>query len=578
MHQDLTDHQSLDPEIAEVAALFQHHPQAVLAILKEVQLRRGGLSRKDITQVAQILQIPPEKAYGVATFYSMLTTPVKTIRLCDGPACWLNNAGSVRAALDNESSAEQRGNGHSWTVIRSSCLGLCDRSPAALIANDQCGPVTAQSLAELTSGWLGEMPSYKAPLPNEVRILLEHAGEIDPESITSALSYGGYDAAQKSLEWHPRQVLTELERSGLRGRGGAGYPIGRKLRFVAEADHNIRYVVCNADESEPLTFKDRVLIDTNPQKILEGMLIAAYAVGAEQGFIYIRGEYECQARRLESAIRQAEEIGWLGKNIRGGEFSFSVHLHRGAGAYICGEETALLESLEGKRGEPRARPPYPVQYGYLGKPTAINNVETFAAIPSIVKNGAEWYQSIGDRANPGTKLYTLCGHVNRPGLFEAPYGLTLRQIIQEFGGGMLPESDFNFALTGGAAGTIVSDTFLDVPIDYSSIRRGLALGSGAFLICDQSVSPVALLRELMYFFAAESCGKCTPCRIGTKRALVALDRIIAEKGLSQEAKTLEDLVPFMRDASLCGLGQTAVVPIETAMKNFPHLFVPGRLT
>jgi NADH:ubiquinone oxidoreductase subunit F (NADH-binding) len=368
------------------------------------------------------------------------------------------------------------------------------------------------------------------------------------------------------------RVIEEVETAGLRGRGGAGFPTGRKLRLVAEAAGEERYIVCNADESEPLVFKDRVMIDTNPHKILEGMALAAYATGAQTGFIYIRGEYAGQARRLEAAIHQAEVRGCLGEKVQGTDFSFHIHVHRGAGAYICGEETALLESLEGRRGEPRIRPPFPAAAGYHGQPTVVNNVETFATIPGIIANGPEWYRKIGPPETPGTKLYTILGHVNRPGLFEAPYGLTLRQIIEVFGGGMQPGSEFHFALTGGAAGTIVPAGLLDTPIDYTSTTRGISLGAGAFLICDQTVSPVVLLREVMFFFEAESCGKCTPCRLGTQQARQTLDRIIAGKGTSQDRRRLAELADLMQNASFCGLGQSTAIPIKSTMKQFEQYF------
>lgn len=416
------------------------------------------------------------------------------------------------------------------------------------------------------------MPAYHEPLPAETRLLLANSGQIDPDSIESALYYGGYQGLKAALTGPKERVIQEIEVAGLRGRGGAGFPMARKLQFVAAARSREKYIVCNADESEPLVFKDRVMIDTNPHKILEGMAIAAYAVGAQEGFIYIRGEYKIQAERLERAIRQAEARGWLGEKIQGSNFSFHIHVHRGAGAYICGEETALLESLEGKRGEPRIRPPFPATSGYRAQPTAVNNVETLAAVADIVKNGGTWYRSVGNPGTPGTKLYTILGHVNGPGLFEAPYGLTLRQIIADFGGGMLPGSEFNFALTGGAAGTIVPPALLDVPIDYSSVAKGVSLGAGAFLVCDQTVNPVVLLREVMFFFEAESCGKCTPCRIGTSRARQILDRIIAGKAGPEDVASLAALADLLQETSFCGLGQSAAMPVKSALGHFQDVF------
>jgi NADH:ubiquinone oxidoreductase subunit F (NADH-binding) len=305
---------------------------------------------------------------------------------------------------------------------------------------------------------------------------------------------------------------------------------------------------------------------------LEGMAIAGYACGASEAFIYIRGEYISQAERLKHAILEAEQANWLGERIQGSNFSFHIHIHLGAGAYICGEETALLESLEGKRGEPRTRPPYPPSAGYHGLPTLVNNVESYAAVPAIILNGANWHRSISGATIAGTKIYMLMGHINQPGLFEAPFGLTLRQIIEEFGGGLQAGSTFNFALTGGAAGTIVPPALLDIPIDYASGAKGVSLGAGAFLICDQRISPVAFLRELLHFFAAESCGKCTPCRVGTFRAHEILSHMTDGKGKTGDIDELFALAEVMHDSSFCGLGQSVPIPMRSALIQFTQVF------
>ena len=558
----------IDPEIQQLADHHQNNPEAVLEVLRALQDRYGSLSGEQIRATARALNIPFAKAYGVASFYAMLSTepqPPQTIRVCDGPPCWLRGAKEVRSAIESEFRT-------GWVVERNSCLGLCDRAPAALINNQQVGPLTPERVPDLKAGWRGDKRTYAQPVLGEVRILLAGAGKIDPQSIDSAIAHGGYRGLQAALDKAPEDVYKIVEKAGVRGRGGAGFPIGSKWRFVAQQSQSPKYIVCNADESEPLVFKDRVMIETNPHKILEGMIIAAHAVGASTGFIYIRGEYESQALLLEHAIQEAEANGFLGENILESDFSFHIHVHRGAGAYICGEETALLESLEGKRGEPRIRPPYPTVAGYHGLPTVVNNVESFASVPGVLSHGAGWYRSIGDPENPGTKLYTLLGHVNQPGLFEAPFSLTLRQIIDEFGGGMKKGSEFNFALTGGAAGLIAPPGLLDTPINYKSGAQGISLGAGAFLICDQSVSTVALVRELMHFFEAESCGKCTPCRIGTRRARQILDRMIDEDGYPDGVQALMDLATVLENDSLCGLGQSASWPIKSAIKHFEPSF------
>lgn len=564
------------PVSPQVEALVREHagqPQAVLEMLVELQTKYGLLTREMLDDVARLLEMPAARAYGIASFYSMLEVAegappyaIKKIRVCDGPVCWLcgGDIASISKAL--------RVVHPDWKIERTSCLGLCDRAPAALVGYEQAGPVLAEKVHEIFAGENGKSIDYSLPRKGEVRVMLAHAGKIDPDSLESALSLGAYQGLQVALKRTPDEVISEVENSNLNGRGGAGFPTGRKWRFVADAAQTPKFIVCNADESEPLIFKDRVLIDTNPHQILEGMAIAAYAVGASIGFIYIRGEYFYQAQRLENAVKQAERSGWLGENIAGSSFSFQVHIHRGAGAYICGEETALLESLEGKRGEPRVRPPYPPTFGYRNLPTLVNNVESFAAVPHILQHGADWYKNLSDNSAGGTKLYMLLGQVNRPGLFEAPFGLTLRQIIDDFGGGLRPGSKFHFALCGGAAGTIVDESSLDTPIDYTSIGKGISLGAGAFLVCDEQVSPVSLLRELMHFFAAESCGKCTPCREGTRRSYDLLVRLAEGDGQSGDLDELAALASVMQTASFCGLGQSVYLPVTSALRHFEDEF------
>ncbi|OGO28862.1 MAG: hypothetical protein A2136_05915 [Chloroflexi bacterium RBG_16_54_11] len=558
------------PEIAELAARHAENPEAILEMLTELQEMRGVLEPIAITDVGNSVKVPPSTAYGVASFYSMLNLEGATanvIRVCDGPVCWLSGAGELKQAVVGEFSERA-----DWKVERTSCLGLCDRAPAILVNEQQAGPITPQGAAEINKGWRGQPTDYSKPRKGELRVMMANAGLIDPDSLETALEHGSYQALKAALGQNPEAVLSEVEASGLSGRGGAGFPVGRKWRFVAQAKRNPKYIVCNADESEPLIFKDRVLIDTNPQQILEGMAIAGYACGAHEAYIYIRGEYVTQAARLERAILQAEEAGWLGDNIQGSSFSFHIHVHLGAGAYICGEETALIESLEGKRGEPRTRPPYPPPAGYHCLPTLVNNVESYAAVPAILVNGAGWYRSLSGATTPGTKIYMLLGHINKPGLFEAPFGLTLRQVIEDFGGGMRQESKLNFALTGGAAGTIVPPALMDVPIDYASGARGVSLGAGAFLVCDESVSPVAFLRELLHFFAAESCGKCTPCRVGTYRAHDILTRMAAGGGRQGDVDELFALADVMFDSSFCGLGQSVPIPMRSALTHFRQAF------
>jgi len=560
----------IDPEITELTGRHTNNPESILEIFTTLQGSYGKLPQSVVADVGRAINISPANAYGVASFYSMLNLKEQAenvIRVCDGPVCWMCGASDARQDAEQAFSGQP-----GWKIKRTSCLGLCDRPPAMLVNGQQAGPIIPGSAVELTQGWSGQLKDYSQPRKGETRVMMANAGYIDPESLDSALEHGAYQVLQATLKRSPEAILSEVEASGLSGRGGAGFPVGRKWRFVAQAKRTPKYIVCNADESEPLIFKDRVLIDTNPHQILEGMAIAGFACGAHEAFIYIRGEYVSQAEKLKHAIFQAEQAGWLGEHIQGNDFSFHIHVHLGAGAYICGEETALIESLEGKRGEPRTRPPYPPTAGYHGLPTLVNNVESFAAVPAILQNGADWYRSLSSAASPGTKIYMLMGHINQAGLFEAPFGLTLRQVIEDFGGGMRAGSSFNFALTGGAAGTIVPQTLLDIPIDYGSAAKGVSLGAGAFLICDQRVSPVAFLKELLHFFASESCGKCTPCRVGTFRAYEILSRMVDGNGIPGDVDELSTLAEVMFDSSFCGLGQSVPIPMRSAITHFYQLF------
>ena len=432
------------------------------------------------------------------------------------------------------------------------------------IAEDLRAPVREMS------GQIAWLRARQGTLPAEHRIVLQRAGVIDPESIDDYIINDGYEALAKMFtDMSPQDVITELTNSGLRGRGGAGFPVGRKWSFVAAAKGSPKYVICNADESEPGTFKDRLILEGDPHSIVESMIISAYAVGANEGYIYIRGEYPIAYDRLEKAIHQAHEYGLLGKNIFNTGFDFKLHVHAGAGAYICGEETALIESIEGKRGEPRARPPYPPTYGLWGKPTLINNVETLANVSPIIRNGAEWYRQIGTGSSPGTKVYTILGNVNVTGLIEVPMGITMREVINIYAKGMKNNASLKLVQTGGSSGSIVPASLQDTPMDFDSFQKaGVSLGSGALLICDESNCVVDLACVLMQFFRFESCGKCTPCRIGTQRSYEILTRITEGTAEVHELDELLSLAHSMDMLSNCGLGQTAGVPIRDILKHF----------
>lgn len=420
------------------------------------------------------------------------------------------------------------------------------------------------------SGRIAWLSARQGTLPAEKRVVLERAGLINPEDIQDYLVSDGYTALGKVLtEMTPEQVIAEIEASGLKGRGGAGFPTGMKWKFVSKTKSDKKYVICNADESEPGTFKDRLVLEGDPHCILEAMMIAGYAVGANEGYLYIRGEYALAQERIRTAIQQAKEMGLLGKNIFGSDFSFDMHIHSGAGAYICGEETALIESIEGKRGEPRARPPYPTTNGLWNMPTLVNNVETLANIPAIIRHGSAWYRNLGTPSSPGTKVYTILGNVNITGLVEVPMGITLREIINIYAKGMKNNRNFKLAQTGGSSGSIIPAALQDTPMDFESFNKaGVSLGSGALLICNDDTCVVDLARVLINFFLKESCGKCNPCRIGNDRAYQILSNISEGTATLADLEDLEKISTFLYEMSNCGLGQTAATPIKDILKHF----------
>jgi NADP-reducing hydrogenase subunit HndC len=420
---------------------------------------------------------------------------------------------------------------------------------------------------ELT-GRVAWINARKGTLPAENRVVLKNVGLIDPENIEDYIAHDGYQALGLALGLTPLEVITLIKDSGLQGRGGAGFPTGLKWSFVQKTPNSKKYVICNADESEPGTFKDRVVLEGDPHAIIEALLIAAYAVGADEGFIYIRGEYQLAIKRMEIAIAKAKEYGMLGKGIFGSSFDFDLHVHAGAGAYICGEETSLIESIEGKRGEPRSRPPYPTTNGLWGKPTLVNNVETLANIPAIIRNGPSWYRKLGTPSSPGTKVYTVLGNVNVTGLIEVPMGITLREVISIYAKGMKSGS-FKMAQTGGSSGSIIPSSLQDVPMDFESLSKaGVSLGSGALLICDEKVCVVDLAKVLLNFFRVESCGKCNPCRIGTSRAFNILNNISEGIGTLHDLDDLREIQKQLYELSNCGLGQTAAAPIKDILHHF----------
>lgn len=413
---------------------------------------------------------------------------------------------------------------------------------------------------------LDELNFYK----KQKRIALKNCGIIDPEQIDEYIAFDGYKALEQVLtSMSPEEVINEVTESGLRGRGGAGFPTGKKWLFTKQAEGDQKYVVCNADEGDPGAFMDRSILEGDPHSVLEAMEIAGYSIGADKGYIYVRAEYPIAVQRLQVAIDQAREYGLLGKNIFGTDFSFDIEIRLGAGAFVCGEETALLESIEGRRGQPRVKPPYPTNSGLWGKPTLINNVETYANITRIILNGAKWYASIGTEKSKGTKVFALGGNVNNIGLVEVPMGTTLREIVFDIGGGIPNGREFKAAQTGGPSGGCIPKEHLDTPIDYESLSSiGSMMGSGGLIVMDDSKCMVNISKFYLDFTVSESCGKCTPCRIGTKRMLEILDRMCEGKADEDDLYKLEKLALNIKKSAICGLGQTAPNPVLSTLKYF----------
>jgi len=409
-----------------------------------------------------------------------------------------------------------------------------------------------------------------APTSKEIRVVLRNCGVIDPENIEEYISQDGYMALAKVLsEMSPEDVIDEIKKSGLRGRGGAGFPAYLKWTFTRQEENEIRYVACNADEGDPGAFMNRRVLESDPHSVIEGMIIAAYAIGASRGYIYCRAEYPVAIKTLNIAIQQAKSLGLLGENIMGTDFSFDLEVRMGAGAFVCGEETALMNSIEGKRGEPRPRPPFPSVKGLWEKPTNINNVETYANVPQIILRGAEWFASMGTEKSKGTKTFAMAGDINHTGLIEVPMGITLREIIFDIGMGIRDKKEFKAIQTGGPMGGCLPKEYLDLPVDYESlVQAGSMMGSGGMIVMDEDTCMVDIARFFMEFTQDESCGKCTPCRVGTKRILDILERICEGHGRQGDIEQLEMLCQEIKQDSLCGLGQGAPNPVESTLKHF----------
>lgn len=552
---------------------------------KDGLIYRKEKSMKTLEEIHQIRE-QKRKELGLRVNIKA-DTREKHILVCRGTGCTSSKSPEIienfRKIIDEKGIQNVR-------VIQTGCFGLCAKGPIviirpedtfyAMVTPDDCreiiekhiekGEIVERLLCKDVDNTmvnrLDELNFYK----KQKRIALKNCGIIDPEQIDEYIAFDGYKALEQVLtSMSPDEVINEVTESGLRGRGGAGFPTGKKWLFTKQAEGDQKYVVCNADEGDPGAFMDRSILEGDPHSVLEAMEIAGYSVGADKGYIYVRAEYPIAVQRLQVAIDQAREYGLLGKNIFGTDFSFDIEIRLGAGAFVCGEETALLESIEGRRGQPRVKPPYPANSGLWGKPTLINNVETYANITRIILNGAKWYASIGTEKSKGTKVFALGGNVNNIGLVEVPMGTTLREIVFDIGGGIPNGREFKAAQTGGPSGGCIPKEHLDTPIDYESLSNiGSMMGSGGLIVMDDSKCMVNIAKFYLDFTVSESCGKCTPCRIGTKRMLEILDRMCEGKADEDDLYKLEKLALNIKKSAICGLGQTAPNPVLSTLKYF----------
>ena len=513
------------------------------------------------------------------------------VMICGGTGCTSSGSDKVAAAFEAE--IVTAGLENEVKVIRTGCFGLCALGPIVVIYPEGTfySMVKPEDVAEIVNEHLLKGRPVIRLLYNETvaednsiksldetsfykkhkRIALRNSGVINPENIEEYIAFDGYAALGKALtEMTPDEVIQVVLDSGLRGRGGGGFPTGRKWQLAcADRGKVEKYVCCNADEGDPGAFMDRSVLEGDPHSVIEAMAIAGYAIGADQGYVYVRAEYPIAVNRLSTAIRQAREYGLLGKNIFGTDFSFDIDIKLGAGAFVCGEETALMTSIEGMRGEPRPRPPFPAKKGLFGRPTILNNVETYANIPQIILKGADWFRSMGTEKSPGTKVFALGGKIKHTGLVEVPMGTTLREIVEEIGGGIPGGKKFKAAQTGGPSGGCIPASLIDTPIDYDNLMEiGSMMGSGGLIVMDEDTCMVDIAKFFLEFTVDESCGKCTPCRVGTKRLLELLEKITSGNGTMRDLERIEELAQFIKENSLCGLGQTAPNPVLSTLQYF----------
>jgi len=560
--------------------LDKYHGQRrtkLIPMLYDVQDIYGYIPEEAAEKVSAVLSVPLADVHGVIEFYALLyNKPVgrTVIHICGDPVCALAGSNSIFKRATRKSGSAQVIQPGAITVERAPCLGLCEHAPVALVSGRPIPKANLETWEDLITG-KGKRPD--TAVGGDVALLTRNCGKGKTTDYHSYVQTGGYLALQSAVKKLPAEVITTVKDAGLVGRGGAAFPTGIKWEGAAKTESDEKYVICNADEAEPGTFKDRVLMEDDPHSVLEGMIIAAYAVGARKGYFYIRGEYETAYTAVKNAVREAYEHHLLGDSILSRDFSFDVEIRRGAGAYICGEETALFESIEGKRGYPRMKPPFPTVAGLFGKPTVINNVETLANIPIIIRLGVEIYRSYGTEKSPGTKLFCVSGDVAVPGLYEVPFGVTLRHVIDDLAGGVRQGNRFKAAVMGGAAGTFASEKDLDVKLSFEDLRAAsLSLGSGVITVLDETRDIRDTVKLIAHFFDEESCGKCYPCQIGTRRQKEIMDRIASGRTRVGDSERLKRIGTTMTETSLCGLGQTAASAVMSALQKWPELFTATR--
>jgi NADH-quinone oxidoreductase subunit F len=602
-----TSWQGGQPAIGDTPAAFNGDAHGkrhlLLPVLHAIQKRIGWISPGALNYVALRLDVAPAEVHGVASFYGMFSLqpcPRVVAHVCDDIACLTRGAEKLCAGLEGAlGAAGSACSGGRAIWFRSQCLGLCERAPAALVSaagekyrERVLAPASADAVRSLMNEAVqGHLPTEPDVLSIQMSVpqaahkseasplrLLRRIGHGSASTLEACKRLGGYEGLRKAMQLGPEGTLRELSVSKLLGRGGAAFPTARKWealflrRHLLQQDHaRAHYVVCNADESEPGTFKDRILMEGDPFAVLEGMTIAAYVTGARQGYIYLRGEYPLAAEQMQRAIESAKENRFLGDNILGNGLHFDIEIRRGAGAYICGEETALFNSIEGYRGEPRNKPPFPTQSGLFRQPTVVNNVETLVNVPAILVEGGADYAKLGTENSAGTRLFCLCGHVAHPGVYEIVMGTTLRHLI-DLAGGVAGSGKLQAVLLGGAAGTFVSPHELDTPLTFEGTRAiGATLGSGVVMLFDDTVDLRRILLRIASFFRHETCGQCVPCRVGVVRQQEALQRLVNAKPLgsaAQEIALMREMGQVMRDASICGLGQTAASALESALQRW----------